>query len=111
MNEVNSYTLEQTQEFLVLLEFSDANEASYCKQFNNEFESIDIESSNPIVKIGNRLYSGQYQNNIGTYLLFSEQASSSPAPNKYDIAGKTYKKLILTRLYIKSKEGEEESKE
>jgi len=100
------------QEFLVLLEFSDANEANYCKQFDNEFETLEIETSNPILKIGNRLYSGQYQNNIGTYLFFnnqqnnSEETSNNPTTTEssFQYYGKSYKKLLLTRLYIKPKE-------
>ena len=102
------------QEFLVLLEFSDANEANYCKQFDNEFETLEIETSNPILKIGNRLYSGQYQNNVGTYMFFTHQqknsddtAPESSAENpkgSFQFYGKSYKKLLLNRLYVKPKE-------
>lgn len=92
------------EELLVLLEFSDKSEATYCGEYSNNFEILEIESSKPIVKIGQRLYSGEYQNNIGTYLFFSDSATTSSDSNEFNYKGKTYKKLILNRLYLKSNE-------
>lgn len=121
---------------LVLLEFTDIDDANYCHQFNARFKSIDIESGKPIVQIGNRFYSGEYTNNLGTYLFFEEEEgeqqqqqstkSSEPpaaegeseaaastngtatpagaaAKSEYKYTGKSFKKLVLTRLFVEEK--------
>jgi hypothetical protein len=108
-------------EFLVLIEFTDSNEAKYSQENSNKFKVLEIENKNPVIQIGNRLYSGEYQNNIGTYLFFNQNSTSeeqdalncsqtSTASSQQQLAttssysGKTYKKLILNRIYIKPKE-------
>ena len=105
-------TSNKVEEFLVLLEFTDSNEAKYSQENSNKFKVLEIENRNPIIQIGNRLYSGEYQNNIGTYLFFQqnlvtnknseEEIGITTSSSSY--SGKTYKKLVLNRLYIKPKE-------
>jgi hypothetical protein len=108
---------------LVLLQFSDLDDATYCEQFSNKFKSINIESKHPIIQIGNRLYSGEYINNIGTYLFFEDKsqhqhqqqpptqeeytattttttASNQQQTQDFDYSGKSFKKLVLTRLFV-----------
>ena len=126
----NNIDSQSGEEFLVLIEFTDSNEAKYSQENSNKFKVLEIENKNPIIQIGNRLYSGDYQNNIGTYLFFNQNnsivksseeeffncsqsstSSSTPATITTSYSGKTYKKLILNRLYIKPKETEEEEEE
>jgi hypothetical protein len=71
---------EQEQEALVLIEFNDLDEATYCQQNSHKLKSIELDSHQPILQIGNRFYKGEYSNNIGTYLFFEQsQATSSQA--------------------------------
>ena len=128
-------------ESLVLIQFTDLDDAQYCQHFSNKFKTINIEKSSPIIQIGSRFYKGEYTNNIGTYLFFEEtqtsQSSSTADSNKPSSGksansasnlhsnennnnnlnnstsindnsnstyfGKSYKKLILTRLFIEEK--------
>ena len=60
------------QEALVLLQFTDLDDAQYCQHFSNKFKTINIDQSSPIIQIGTRFYTGEYTNNIGTYLFFEE---------------------------------------
>lgn len=132
--ETQTVNLEKNQEeSLVLIQFTDLDDANYCQQFSNKFKNIDIESKNPIIQIGNRLYTGEYINNIGTYLFFEEQNSTtkstasstadkdktvedkerndansteqldSSEQNNYHCFGKSFKKLVLTRLFVEEK--------
>lgn len=135
---------EEEEETLVLIQFTDLDDANYCEQFSNKFKSIDISNKNPIIQIGNRLYSGEYQNNIGTYLFFEENKpqnsssnnsahnlsenivnsnqqldsetnntttkssssstiSSQSAAINFNYFGKSYKKLVLSRLFVEEK--------
>lgn len=91
------------QEILVLIQFTDSDDAKYCEKFSGQFKSIEITKPNPIIQIGNRLYQGEYQNNIGTYLYFEENKSEDQK-TEYDYYGKSFKKLILTRLFVEEKQ-------
>ena len=66
-------------EALVVLQFTDLDDAQYCQHFSNKFKTINIEQSNPIIQIGSRFYTGEYTNNIGTYLFFEESSSTKTA--------------------------------
>ena len=97
---------------LVLIQFSDLDDAKYCQKFSNEFKTLEIASKNPIIQIGNRLYSGDYINNIGTYLFFEQHDKSVPdstnsttekSSHSYNYSGKTFKKLVLNRLFVEEK--------
>jgi hypothetical protein len=121
----------EEQETIVLVQFTDSDDANYCQQFSEQFKSIEIDSKNPIVQIGNRFYKGEYINNIGTYLFFEEKptsCSSSKASNDLDNTNiqegvasgstsntfnyfsKSYKKLVLSRLFVEEKKEREEEK-
>ena len=103
-----SSTKTDEEESLVLLQFTDLDDANYSQQFSSQLKSIDISSANPIIQIGNRLYSGEYTNNLGTYLFFEEKDKSATAATKtastnnsqFDYSGKSFKKLVLTRLFV-----------
>jgi general transcription factor 3C polypeptide 6 len=109
-------TLENTDntnetEILILLEFTDSNEAKYSQENNNNFKVLEVESNNPVLQIGNRLYLGEYINNIGTYLFFEERQdqTNSPKPDSLNsqrigYKGKTFKKLLLNRIYLEKKD-------
>jgi hypothetical protein len=98
-------------EFLVLLEFTDSNEAKYSQEYNNNFQIVEVESKNPVLQIGNRLYSGEYMNNIGTYMFFEEQETNTKQDTfnsqRISYKGKTFKKLLLNRIYLDKKSPEE----
>jgi hypothetical protein len=94
-----------TEEHLVILQFTDIDDANYAQQFSNKFKTIDIESKSPVIQIGSRFYKGEYTNSIGTYLFFEQQASAGQSPDevKSEYSGKSFKKLVLSRLFIEEK--------
>jgi activator of HSP90 ATPase len=61
------------EEVLVLIQFTDLDDAQYCQHFSSKFKTINIDKTSPIIQIGQRFYTGEYTNNIGTYLFFSEE--------------------------------------
>jgi hypothetical protein len=132
--------VEEEEETFVLIQFTDQDDAKYCQQFSDQFKSIQLDNKNPIIQIGNRLYQGEYENNIGTYLFFEEKSSnnsnniaastninsslstsnsnqnnnnnltsntSTPSANNYNYFSKSYKKLILNRLFVEEKNDQE----
>ena len=104
---MNQETTEE--EDLVILQFTDIDDANYAQQFSHQFKTIDIEKNSPVIQIGNRFYKGEYTNNIGTYLLFEqkpeeEEPLSTPETEvKSEYSGKSFKKLVLSRLFIEEK--------
>lgn len=99
----------ESDETLVILQFTDIDDANYSQQFSNKFKTIDIESANPIIQIGNRFYKGEYTNNIGTYLFFEQQQrepehlTEDSEASKSEYSGKSFKKLVLNRLFIEER--------
>lgn len=113
----------ESDETLVILQFTDIDDANYSQQFSNKFKTIDIESANPIIQIGNRFYKGEYTNNIGTYLFFEQkqqqqqrdqdltedgqntesQSTGCGDASKSEYSGKSFKKLVLNRLFIEER--------
>lgn len=123
---------EKEDDQLVLIQFTDIDDANYCQHFSQKFKSLEIQSEKPIIQIGNRFYSGEYTNNIGTYLFFEpdqEQeklttrppqqpsiakqsdkptqpettestSAGDPADLSYKYSGKSFKRLVLSRLFI-----------
>lgn len=81
-NKSSSIEKESEEEKFVLIQFTDIDDANYCQHFSNKFKTIDIQSDSPVFQIGNRFYSGQYTNNIGTYLFFEQQDSSTTPTNQ-----------------------------
>ena len=148
-NNNNQEKEESEEETFVLIQFTDQDDAKYCQQFSEQFKSIEIDNKNPIIQIGNRLYQGEYMNNIGTYLFFEEKSSansnntessantnsslstsnsnqnnnnnnnnnnfisnsntSTPSINNYNYFSKSYKKLILNRLFVEETNGNQEN--
>lgn len=116
---------EEEEEQLVLIQFTDIDDANYCQHFSVNFKSIDIQSENPIIQIGDRFYSGEYTNNIGTYLFFEQTNQSTEfqlnkstntlqqenipgeahqqSDLKFNYSGKSFKRLVLSRLFIEEK--------
>lgn len=117
----------EDQDQLVLIQFTDIDDANYCQHFSHKFKSLEIQSNSPVIQIGSRFYSGEYTNNIGTYLFFEsdlDQKKSTdktastlqsntknsdvlPATSigessdlKYKYSGKSFKRLVLSRLFI-----------
>lgn len=122
----NNNQKDEEEETLVVLQFTDPDDANYCQQFSNKFKSLDISAKSPIIQIGNRLYTGEYTNSIGTYLFFEEtwtgnlpppppttstntttseisESSETSTNSCYNYSGKTYKKLVLSRLFVEPK--------
>jgi hypothetical protein len=107
---------EEEEKQQVLIQFTDADEASYCEQFISTFEFIDIETKTPILQFGDRLYSGEYVNNIGTFLYFEKTTSTSDKESDHSeinhkYCGKGFKKLALTRLFVEERKEEEEGEQ
>lgn len=114
MNLDKDHKEEEEKETLVLVQFTDLDDANYCQQFSSQLKTIEITSEKPIIQIGNRLYSGEYTNNLGTYLFFEEKeinpkpeesaaasaATSENASSEFAYSGKSFKKLVLTRLFV-----------
>ncbi len=108
----------ESDETLVILQFTDIDDANYSQHFADKFKTIDIDSANPVIQIGNRFYKGEYINNVGTYLFFEQQQqqefkeNTEPGSDKEAVggestksvySGKSFKKLVLNRLFIEER--------
>jgi len=85
---------------------------------SSEFSFIDINTEKPLVVIGNQVFTGEYQDAVGTsvFLQQSENAQhqdkvfSRQSTRTVDFYNLTRKKLVLKRVFLnkKSKRGQEE---
>lgn len=83
----------------------------------SEFSFIDINTEKPLVVIGNQVFTGEFQDSVGTSVFF-QQADNFQREDKVfgrhcartvDYFNLTRKKLVLKRVFLnkKSKSGQE----
>jgi len=83
----------------------------------SEFSFIDIDREKPLVVIGNQIFSGEYQDSVGTSVFFTQSENSKHHDKVFnrhcsksvDYFNSTRKKLVLKRVFLnkKSKTGQE----
>jgi len=72
---------------------------------------IDLASANPLVQVGNQVFSGTYEDTVGTSLLFKQKENTDPVDDvfgrhvttKVEYLDSTQKKLKLKRVFLKAK--------
>jgi len=85
----------------------------------NEFSFIDVCSEKPLVVIGNQIFSGEYQDSVGTSAFFTQSDNTQQQDKVFnhhcsksvEFFNTTRKKLVLKRVFLnkKSRTGQEPS--
>jgi len=104
---------ETDEEALVHVTISGTLQEDLSNIKSNEFSFIDINTEKPLVVIGNQVFTGQFQEAVGTSVFF-QQADNSQHQDKVfsrhcartvDYFNLTRKKLVLKRVFLNKKSG------
>ncbi|XP_075227952.1 general transcription factor 3C polypeptide 6 [Lycorma delicatula] len=102
----------EEEDILVHVEFDCEVDPS---MFNAElpFKIIGIDSQNPLMQVGNKVFQGQWRDVIGTSVFFEEDEEkklqkvdalfSKQTSNPMKLACCTRKSLIMSRVFVKPK--------
>ncbi|XP_049627195.1 general transcription factor 3C polypeptide 6 [Suncus etruscus] len=103
---------EEEVEQLVLVELSGIIDSDFLSKCENKCKILGIDTERPILQVDNYIFAGEYEDALGTCVIFEEDVEHVDAEgcNKTVLKYKchTMKKLSMTRtLLTEKKEGEE----
>ncbi|XP_049640750.1 general transcription factor 3C polypeptide 6-like [Suncus etruscus] len=103
---------EEEEEQLVLVELSGIIDSDFLSKCENKCKILGIDTERPILQVDNYIFAGEYEDALGTCVIFEEDVEHVDAEgcNKTVLKYKchTMKKLSMTRtLLTEKKEGEE----
>ncbi|XP_025921307.1 general transcription factor 3C polypeptide 6 isoform X1 [Apteryx rowi] len=102
---------EEVEEQLVMVELSGIIDSDFLEKCENKCKILGIETERPILQVDRYVFAGEYEDTLGTCLVFEENAEHDAEGNqKLQLKYKchTMKKLNMTRtLLTEKKEGEE----
>lgn len=98
----------EEEEQLVVVELAGTLSNEFLTKNKSMCKIIDIDSENPFIQVGQFVFAGEYEDALGTCVLFEEQQrkGKDSAPElKYKCH--TVKKLMMQRVFLtERKEGE-----
>lgn len=114
----NDSDYELEEEVVVHVEVAGVLQDDLSHHNHSQFHFVDIDSSRPLVQIGNQVFVGEYRDTIGTSVFFRDiqpQVGETPVDPvfgheklaKVQFVDTTNKKLVLKRVFLKPKEGVE----
>jgi len=114
----NDSDYELEEEVVVHVEVAGVLQDDLSHHNHSQFHFVDIDSSRPLVQIGNQVFVGEYRDTIGTSVFFRDiQPGPGETPvdpvfgheklAKVEFVDTTNKKLVLKRVFLKPKEGVE----
>ncbi|XP_025975696.1 general transcription factor 3C polypeptide 6 isoform X1 [Dromaius novaehollandiae] len=103
---------EEVEEQLVMVELSGIIDSDFLEKCENKCKILGIETERPILQVDRYVFAGEYEDTLGTCLVFEENAEHVDAEGNQKLQLKykchTMKKLNMTRtLLTEKKEGEE----
>ncbi|XP_068794148.1 general transcription factor 3C polypeptide 6 isoform X4 [Struthio camelus] len=102
---------EEVEEQLVMVELSGIIDSDFLEKCENKCKILGIETERPILQVDRYVFAGEYEDTLGTCVVFEENAEHDAEGNpKLQLKYKchTMKKLNMTRtLLTEKKEGEE----
>ncbi|GFQ87894.1 uncharacterized protein TNCT_366121 [Trichonephila clavata] len=107
----NSDSEYEIEEALVLVELNGIIDADFLLQAQDQTKFLGIETDEPILQIGNCLFKGEYEDTVGTVIVYeptdtSKTDASETIENSYEFLCKTDKKLTMKRCFPREKNAE-----
>ncbi|XP_034233631.1 uncharacterized protein LOC117640821 [Thrips palmi] len=105
----------EEEEILVYMQF-DSKLDSDLLQPHTPFKIIGVDSEKPVLQLGNQVFEGNWSDTVGTAVFFEENPSASPGdpvfmknpPVTLNYHSKTQKALVMSRIFVKPKEDNDE---
>ncbi|CAN9499247.1 unnamed protein product [Ophioblennius macclurei] len=100
---------EVQEEQLVVVELSGILNNDHLSKCRKSCKILDIDSDRPMLQIGQCVFAGEYEDTMGTCVLFEEVPHKGKSSNNPDLKYMchTVKKLTMQRVFLtEKKEGE-----
>ncbi|XP_018519459.1 general transcription factor 3C polypeptide 6 isoform X2 [Lates calcarifer] len=96
----------EEEEQLVVVELSGIINNDFLSKCRGTCKILDIDSEKPMMQVGQYVFAGEYEDALGTCVLFEEGPQTDSGPElKYMCH--TVKKLMMQRIFLtEKKEGE-----
>ncbi|XP_027488825.1 general transcription factor 3C polypeptide 6 isoform X1 [Corapipo altera] len=103
---------DEVEEQLVMVELSGIIDSDFLEKCENKCKILGIETEKPILQVDRYVFAGEYEDTLGTCVVFEENTEHVDAEGNQKVQLKykchTVKKLNMTRtLLTEKKEGEE----
>ncbi|XP_041375923.1 general transcription factor 3C polypeptide 6-like [Gigantopelta aegis] len=110
---------EWEEESTLVVELSGVIDKDFLMKDQQECHVLGIDTERPLLQIGSYVFSGKYEDSLGTCVLFAENSqtdsaskkksllSAASGPAKLNYLCHTRKKLIMQRAFLNEKKSEE----
>uniref|UniRef100_A0A9J8BWR2 General transcription factor IIIC, polypeptide 6, alpha n=1 Tax=Cyprinus carpio carpio TaxID=630221 RepID=A0A9J8BWR2_CYPCA len=95
----------EEEEQLVVAELSGMISSDLISSRQGACKIVDIDSEQPMMQVGRYLFAGEYEDAIGTCVIFEEDGAGSSSALKYKCH--TMKKLMLQRTFLSERKEDE----
>ncbi|GFT83734.1 uncharacterized protein NPIL_511911 [Nephila pilipes] len=100
----NSDSEYEIEEAIVLVELNGIIDSDFLLQAQDHSKFLGIDTDEPILQIGNCLFKGEYEDTVGTVIVYeptdtSKTDASETTENSYEFLCKTDKKLTMKRCF------------
>lgn len=99
----------EEEEQLVVVELSGIISNDFLSKCRGTCKILDIDSEKPMMQVGQYVFAGEYEDALGTCVLFEEGPPKGKADSVPDLKYKchTTRKLMMQRIFlVEKKEGE-----
>lgn len=99
----------EEEEQLVVVELSGIIDNDFLTKSRGSIKILDIDSEKPMMQVGQYVFAGEYEEALGTCVLFEEEALDGGADSGSELKYMchTGKKLMMQRIFLtEKKEGE-----
>lgn len=96
----------EEEEQLVVVELTGIINTDFMSKCQGTCKILDIDSEKPIMQVGQYWFAGEYEDAMGTCVLFEEGPQKESGPTlKYKCH--THRKLLMQRIFLTEKKEEE----
>ncbi|XP_029378384.1 general transcription factor 3C polypeptide 6 [Echeneis naucrates] len=99
----------EEEEQLVVVELSGIISNDFLSKCRGTCKILDIDSEKPMMQVGQHVFAGEYEDALGTCVLFEEGPQKKKSDSNPELKYKchTVKKLMMQRIFLTDKkEGE-----
>ncbi|KAM9853994.1 general transcription factor 3C polypeptide 6 isoform 2-T2 [Aulostomus maculatus] len=101
----------EEEEQLVVVELSGIINNDFLSRGRGTCKILDIESDKPMMQVGQYVFAGEYEDALGTCVLFEEEPHKGKADHEPELKYfcHTVKKLMMQRIFLTEKKDSETS--
>ncbi|ESP02456.1 hypothetical protein LOTGIDRAFT_237960 [Lottia gigantea] len=96
----------QIEETTVVVELNGLTDTEFLKKDNVQCKVLGINTEKPLLQLGTNIFSGEYKDSVGTYLLLNKKSEQDAGVSDVEYHSKTTKTLVMHRTFLNEKTGD-----